>query len=138
METRTPRRNEKRGQARRRSQTLCPEIRRKPGGEEHETGSAGVASTPNLYQVEDAKLAFALVDDKDEVEGCVASIDDSPPLVPAVLRAKESIQVWDVEEVAETRRTRAYERKYLVDERPRRLLERRVELGQTGLARGID
>jgi hypothetical protein len=37
----------------------------------------------HLDQVENAKLALALVNNEDKVQGSVASVDDTPPLVCA-------------------------------------------------------
>jgi hypothetical protein len=84
-----------------------------------------------LDQVKNPKLALSTIHDKNKVKRGVAPIYDLPPLAWGfVFGAQKCLQFWSIKEIAEGNGTRTDERKYLLDHRLGRLMQRSVKLGQ--------
>jgi hypothetical protein len=104
---------------------------------------SAIEDRTHLDEVQHAELALGRVDDKDEVQRRIVAVHDAQRAVRAPLRGpKLGRELGRVEEVACARGAARDEREDAADERLRcaraRAVQRRIELGQAGDARGVD
>jgi hypothetical protein len=104
---------------------------------------SAIGDRTHLDEVQHAELALSRVDDEDEVQRRIVAVHDAQRAVRAPLGGpKLGRELGRVEEVACARGAARDEREDAADERLRcaraRAVQRRVELGQAGDARGVD